>query len=413
MNMKELLRKALEEEEANEEGGKASEGEAEKPEEAKEEEKSVSFDVKALADSIGDKLAKAMLEAKGITAEADHKDLKEKLFSPRTGMKGISLPKSLSDLDSYTKEDRIAMWFKAMLTRHESQESDMIFKALVEGTDADGGYLVPEEFRAEVFRLLPDASVMRRIARILPMNTDTLNLNTLTAEPMAYWTSEYASKSTTSAEFGRVTLTPYKLVCLLPVTQELAMDANIDIVRFIVQLFVEKIGAVEDKAFFTGSGSGQPQGIANCSGIRTTAAGGVLNFDDILSQVYDMKQAVRQSSSAAFVATRKVISILHKVKDSNGRYIWTPAATSQVDTRPLDMILGYPIYEQNDLSEDQLYFGDWSKYIIGDRQSISVSTTTEGGDAWRRDSIEIKAKERVDGKCVLASAFNKMTGIQS
>lgn len=28
-------------------------------------------------------------------------------------------------------------------------------------------------------------------------------------------------------------------------------------------------------------------------------------------------------------------------------------------------------------------------YIIGDRQTMAVQTTTEGGDAWRRNSMEM------------------------
>ena len=75
--------------------------------------------------------------------------------------------------------------------------------------------------------------------------------------------------------------------------------------------------------------------------------------------------------------------------------------------------MGKSIHEQNNLSEDQLYVGDWSNYIIGDREQLSVETTTQGGDAWRRHSMEIKAVERVDGKTVLAGGFAKMTGIQS
>ena len=35
-------------------------------------------------------------------------------------------------------------------------------------------------------------------------------------------------------------------------------------------------------------------------------------------------------------------------------------------------------------------------------------TTLEGGDAWRRDSMEIKTKIRVDGECILTGAFAKL-----
>jgi HK97 family phage major capsid protein len=51
-------------------------------------------------------------------------------------------------------------------------------------------------------------------------------------------------------------------------------------------------------------------------------------------------------------------------------------------------LYGYQFYEENDIAQGTLYFGDWSYYVIGDRQTISVRTTTEGGDAWRRNAME-------------------------
>jgi HK97 family phage major capsid protein len=102
-----------------------------------------------------------------------------------------------------------------------------------------------------------------------------------------------------------------------------------------------------------------------------------------------------------------VIRLLRLVKDSQNRYIWEPS----VQVGQPDRVYGKPIYEQNDLAQSELYAGDWSYYIIGDRQQIVVETTREGGDAWRRNATEIKAVERVDGECVLTSAFGKLTAI--
>jgi len=33
-------------------------------------------------------------------------------------------------------------------------------------------------------------------------------------------------------------------------------------------------------------------------------------------------------------------------------------------------------------------------YIIGDRQTMAVSTTTEGGDAWRRNSMDVEVESK-------------------
>jgi len=408
MDWKNIFKEAEEEEKKPEEVEEKPEAkeevEAEEPE--KEAKVEASFDVDKLADNLATKIAKAVSEAKGYN-EKDTKGLKEQIAYK--DLRSVDYP-APGELGSLTREQKMVTWFKALVNKDRSAEADRVFKALVEGTDSQGGYLVPEEWRTEVFRILPDYSVMRKVATIIPMNTDTMNLTTLVAEPMAYWTSEYASKSTTSAEFDQVVLSPNDLVCLIPVTHQLINDAMIDIIRFITQLFAEKIGSVEDKAFFTGSGTGQPTGIRSCGGVSSTAVGGAGTYKDLLTALYGLPQSVRSAPKTAWVTNRKTISNLHKMEDSNGRPLLLPSGFSNLTERPREMLYGYPLYEQNNLPNNEIWFGDWSKYAIGDRQSITVETTREGGDAWRRNATEIKAVERVDGKCILGSAFYKLTG---
>ena len=367
-----------------------------------------------LTESIAKKLAGLISANKGYGEETEknlNKHIKNKIFSNQGGLKDIEYP---DDLSSLTKDEKIVTFFKALVYSRNDPSSQQVLRALVEGTDSDGGYLVPEELRTEVFRVLPDMTVMRRIARILPMSTDTLKLNNLSARPTAYWTAEYASKATTSAEFGQVTLSPNDLVCLLPISEQLLADANINLVQFIIELFAEAIGGAEDKAFFTGTGAGQPRGIS-IETISNASVGVTLNFDDLIRLIDMVPQRVSQSPKAAFVGHRYVKRILRTLKDSNNNYLWRDGrggvGGGQQSERLPDTIYGYPFYEQNDLAQSELYFGDWSYYIIADRQTMSVSTTTEGGDAWRRNAMEIKAVERVDGRAVILSPFAKLTSI--
>lgn len=367
-----------------------------------------------LATNIAEKLAGIISAQKGLGTEENkelNQHIKTKIFTSWGGLKEIEYP---ADLKSLSKDEKIVTFFKALVYSKNDPASQQVLRALVEGTDAEGGYLVPEELRSEVFRVLPDVAVMRNLARVIPMSTDTLKLNSLSARPTAYWTAEYQSKSTTSADFNQITLNPNDLVCLLPVSEQLLADANINLVQFITQLFAEAIGLAEDKAFFTGSGSGQPKGISQET-IATVDAGGNPNFDDLIDLIDAVPSRVTSSPKAAFVGHRRAKSAFRKMKDSNGNYIWRDggaASNSNGETVRLpNTVYGYPFWEQNDLPSNELYFGDWSMYIIGDRQSMAVTTTTEGGDAWRRNAMEIKAVERVDGQAVLLTPFAKITNL--
>jgi len=101
---------------------------------------------------------------------------------------------------------------------------------------------------------------------------------------------------------------------------------------------------------------------------------------------------VVQSPKAAFIGHRNTKRIIRKLKDQNNDYIWRDGkggvGGSGESVRMPDTLYGYSFYEQNDLPQGQLFFGDWSMYIIGDRQTMAVQTTTEGGDAWRRNGME-------------------------
>jgi len=418
-NLEKDLKKLLEEYGLKADGVKPIESEKEK------EEKKISKKVKStdtevvanLADRIAEKFAGIVAENKGYDKKVETdltNDVKSKIFTDWGGLKEISYP---SDLASLSKEEKIVTFFKSLVFSNVDPASKQVLRALVEGTTTEGGYLVPEELRAEVFRILPDITIMRKIARILPMSSNSLKINSLSARPVAYWTAEYASKSTTSAEFDQIELSPNDLVCLIPVSDQLLADANINLVQFIIELFAEAIGMAEDKAFFTGSGTGQPAGINSYTISNQAIAGATISFDDIIALIDLVPQRVSQSPKAAFVGNRYVKRLLRTLKDNNNQYIWRDSRGGNVgsgsgETYKLpDTIYGYPFYEQNDLLQSELYFADWSFYIIGDRQTLSVRTTTEGGDAWRRNAMEIKAVERVDGQAVMTTPFAKLTGI--
>lgn len=406
MDKKDELRKLLEEIKAEDATTEQEDGSSKDDNDSK-----VEASIDAMAEKLANKIADAVIAAKGGNSD-DKQYIKEKIYTPEKGLQIAKYP-ALDEIKNLSKDEVIVTFFKAVVNARRDDDAAKVLKALTETDDTTGGYLVPSPLATEVYRIMPDVAVMRKIASVVPMTSQTLDLSTLTARPYAYWTGEYVSKTTTSAEFGRVTLSVNDLVCLLPVTHQLLNDANINMVSFITQLFAEAIAREEDKAFFTGSGTGRPKGISTET-IASRSAGASIDFDDILDLLDLVPQAVRNAPKAAFVANKQAIKLLRKVKDTDGDYIWrmggNGARSGQIERLP-DTLYEYPIYEQNDLSEDELYFGDWSQYIIGDRQQIVVETTTEGGDAWRRNAMEIKAVERVDGKTVLTNAFAKLTNV--
>ena len=77
-------------------------------------------------------------------------------------------------VDEMTAKEKITGFFQAMM-----QNNAPVLKALSEGTAADGGYLFPDEFRAEIIRDIAETPHMRGEVTVIPMKRDIMNIQLL------------------------------------------------------------------------------------------------------------------------------------------------------------------------------------------------------------------------------------------
>jgi len=292
------------------------------------------------------------------------------------------------------KEEKVEKFFKALIRGDKSAD------VLVEGTDSAGGYLVPDEFRADIVDWAQDKPVIRRFATVFPMKGKLLELPALTADVAVYWGSENTSLSTTSAEFGNVQLTPFKLNAIIFLTVELLEDSAINLVSYLTERFAQAIYREEDRKFVAGTGSGQPTGLSQAS-INSVDAGNAGTADQLIETYWRLSQGHRENS--VWLASNITLFNISKLKNDNGDYLMISPTSGGLPT-----IMGKPVMEQNDCGKT-VYFGDLRFYYIGDRRQMTVKTTTEGAGTFLKDQIAIKVTERVDGKLALARAMRKIT----
>lgn len=330
---------------------------------------------------------------KSIMAKLDLKEFKNRVSKTAQSIYGAS--------DLTKNEKVISDFWKAMITGDTTK-----LKALSEGTAADGGYLIPDEFMAEIIKDLEDPTHMRSLVRVVPMRRKTMNIPTLTSKPKVYWTAENTQKTTTSAEFYQKTLTAHKVAAILYSSEELVEDfLEADLVQEIVKMFSDAIVQEEDRVITVGSGSGEPTGLTNCS-ISSTTCDGNLSFDNLINLVYSLPKKYRVN--ATFLMNEVNVKELRKLKDTTGRYIWQDAiAAGQPET-----VMNYPVVENNNLGEDVIYFGDFKQcYWLGDRRRLTVTISKEAGEAWEHDQIGIRVVERIGGNCVLENAMRVLISI--
>ena len=268
---------------------------------------------------------------------------------------------------------------------------------LQEGVDADGGYLVPEEYDSRLIDVLTEENIMRSLGHTITTSGEH-KINIAATKPAAAWIEEGGALQFSDAIFSQILLDAHKLHVAIKVTEELLYDNAFGLENYIIDQFGKALANAEEDAFLNGDGSGKPTGLFATAGGGTVAGtlSAAIKSDDMLDLVYALKRPYRKNAS--FIMNDKTLAQLRKLKDNNGAYIWQPSYQSGEP----DKVLGYAVYTSAYAPENAIAFGDYSYYNIGDRGTRSFKQLTElfAGNGM----IGYVAKERVDGKLILPEA---------
>ena len=293
---------------------------------------------------------------------------------------------------------------KAMLTALRSNFRQ-VSNVLQEGVDADGGYLVPEEYDHRLIDVLTEENIMRGIATKITTSGEH-KINIAATKPAAAWIEEGEALSFGDATFEQKILDAHKLHVAIKITEELLYDNAFGLENYIITEFGKALANAEEDAFLNGDGVGKPTGIFDKTkggeSIGTLTA--ALKSDDILDLIYKLKRPYRKNAS--FIMNDATLAQIRKLKDNNGQYLWQPSYQANEP----DKILGYNIRTSAFAPTDAIAFGDYKYYNIGDRGSRSFKQLNElfAGNGM----IGYVAKERVDGLLILPEAV-KILGLKA
>ena len=289
---------------------------------------------------------------------------------------------------------------KAMLDAFRSNFK-RVSNVLQEGVDADGGYLVPDEYDHRLIDVLTEENIMRSLATVITTSGEH-KINIAATKPAAAWIEEGGALTFGDATFSQILLDAHKLHVAIKVTEELLYDNAFNLESYILDQFGKALGNAEEDAFLNGDGTGKPLGLfaATGGGTVTNTLTTAIKSDDILDLIYALKRPYRKD--AAFIINDQNLAAIRKLKDNNGAYIWQPSYQAGEP----DTILGYKVRTSVFAPKDAISFGDYSYYNIGDRGSRSFSELRElfAGNGM----IGYVAKERVDGKLILPEAVQIM-----
>ncbi|MGE0582870.1 MAG: phage major capsid protein [Steroidobacteraceae bacterium] len=268
-------------------------------------------------------------------------------------------------------------------------------KAMSIGSDPEGGFLAPSEFAREVIRVEADNSVIRSVARVLPMGGYSAEFPASLTLPEVGWVGETEARPATgNPGLGKLSFTAKELYAEPEATQSLIDDAGIDIESFLAEQVGLAFAEEEDAQFIAGNGVKVPRGLTTYTTAATSDAAGrafgtiehiatgqagawpttsAMIYDKLVDVVQALRPRYRQRGQ--WVMGTEAITKLRKMKTATtDEPLWQPSMQSG---QP-DRLLGYPVREAEQMpaigaNSLSVAFADWQRaYWILDRFGVRV-----------------------------------------
>lgn len=189
-----------------------------------------------------------------------------------------------------------------------------ISNVLSEGIDADGGYLVPEEYDSRLIEGLEEENIFRKLGTTITTSGER-KINIAATKPAAAWIDEGEALTFGDATFAQINLDAHKLHVAVKVTEELLYDNAFGLENYIIRQFSKALANAEEDAFLNGTGVGQPLGLLAKDGgaeIGVTAASATeITYEELVDLVYRrmgiLKVITRNFALVQFSLFRKEI----------------------------------------------------------------------------------------------------------
>ncbi|ETK36133.1 phage major capsid protein [Microbispora sp. ATCC PTA-5024] len=259
----------------------------------------------------------------------------------------------------------------------------MPYNSLTNRTDSAA--LIPEEVSNAMLGKATETSAVLQLFKRIPVGRAQLRLPVLSALPTAYFVSgDTGLKQTTEMSWANKYLNIEEIATIMPVPDNVLADVDANIWDEAMPLLTEAFGRTLDAAVFFGTNapSSWPTNIASAATSAgnnvtesSTATSGA--FFGSIDDAYEKVEADGYEVNG-FVGSTAVKSKLRKARDSQGRKLDESRVAGNLMT-----IDGYPIvYPMRGMfatgsGSPRLFAGDWSQFVVGVRQDITMKILTE------------------------------------
>ena len=261
-------------------------------------------------------------------------------------------------------------------------------KALTEGVDTAGGYLVPPDIQAEIIRRLPGLAIVEERASVQTTTRDRVQVPRIaaaTTDATMYSSAvsftmvgevPSASAGDVSPSFEQIAVDVHTAKMETSVSRNLLADDGYDLEGFLIEEFRRAGTLGKDDKFLTGTGSNEPLGITIDGDITAVASGvsGAMAADGLQNLVHALPAQYRPGAVLAF--SRDAVEEIAKLKDGEGRYLLDMMNGGLAFGAPPN-ILGVPYLVSDFLSSVASsavvgFYGNLNFYRVVNRLELSI-----------------------------------------
>ena len=263
---------------------------------------------------------------------------------------------------------------------------EMEVKGLSTAVAGDGGYLVDPETAQRIKSVLSSTASIRAIANVVRVEATSYDVLIDHSDMGHGWATESGSVTETATpSIDRISISLHELSALPKASQRLLDDSAFDIEGWLAGRIADKFARAEADAFVNGDGIDKPTGFlthpgvdndvwtwGNLGYVPTGVDGDFDGADAIIDLVYALGAEYR--ANAAFVMNSKTAGVVRKLKDADGRFLWSDGLAAGEPAR----LLGYRVLiaeDMPDIASDAMAiaFGDFSSgYTVAERPDMRV-----------------------------------------
>ncbi len=308
---------------------------------------------------------------------------------------------------------------------HEAGLQSFETKALEVINNAEGGYMVPPEMSDRIVSRQFDTTPMRKIATVMSISSDAVEMLRDTAEPAAQWISELLPRPDTNDNgLGRIRIPVHELYAQPKATQKLLDDAFVNVEEWLINKVAAKFARAENNAFVVGDGIGMPRGFTSYAAQVTDDPGrpwGTLQYvptgvnggfatSNPADVLFDLmhKLKVGYHPDAVWIMPRAVSDMIRKFKENTTQaYIWQPGLQQGTPAT----LLGFPVVLGEDMpaigtGSFSLAFGNFKEgYTIVDRIGMRILRDPYTGAPF----IKFRCTKRTGGDVVNFEAIKLLS----